>query len=211
MGKARLGQRARSPEILVALAGVVSVIVLWPLRDALHALPGLRYAATLFLFLAPGLLLTRRFLGEYFPGAAALPAAFVLSAGLFGMMGVPVLMTHRSLGFYLAISGGVVAASLLAAVAVALTRGRPVEGIPGPEERAHRWLWLPFAACGLVLAFASRTRVPHSYNDLWVYMAYVREFLNTEELARFEPYFGNETGASRVRINGWLLEQAALA
>jgi hypothetical protein len=211
LGKARLGQRARSPEILVALAGVVSVIVLWPLRDALHALPGLRYAATLFLFLAPGLLLTRRFLGEYFPGAAALPAAFVLSAGLFGMMGVPVLMTHRSLGFYLAISGGVVAASLLAAVAVALTRGRPVEGIPGPEERAHRWLWLPFAACGLVLAFASRTRVPHSYNDLWVYMAYVREFLNTEELARFEPYFGNETGASRVRINGWLLEQAALA
>ncbi len=58
----------------------------------------------------------------------------------------------------------------------------------------------------LVLAFASRTRVPHSYNDLWVYMAYVREFLNTEQLARFESYFGNETGASRVRINGWLLE-----
>ncbi len=53
--------------------------------------------------------------------------------------------------------------------------------------------------------------MPHSYNDLWVYMAYVREFLNTEQLARFESYFGNETGASRVRINGWLLEQAALA
>lgn len=48
--------------------------------------------------------------------------------------------------------------------------------------------------------------MPHSYNDLWVYMAYVREFLNTEQLARFESYFGNETGASRVRINGWLLE-----
>ncbi len=90
LGKARLGQRARSPESFVALAVVASVIVLWPLQDVLQALPGLRYAATLFLFMAPGLLLTRRFLGEYLPGVAALPAAFVLSAGLFGMMGVPV-------------------------------------------------------------------------------------------------------------------------
>lgn len=65
LGKARLGQRARSPESFVALAVVVaSVIVLWPLRDVLQALPGLRYAATLFLFMAPGLLLTRRFLGN---------------------------------------------------------------------------------------------------------------------------------------------------
>lgn len=61
LGEARPGQRVRSPEALVALAGLASAILLWPLRDVLHALPGLRYAATLFLFMAPGLLLTRRF------------------------------------------------------------------------------------------------------------------------------------------------------
>jgi len=73
LGKARLGQRARSPKSFVALAVVASVIVLWPLRDVLQALPGLRYAATLFLFMAPGLLLTRRFLGEYFPASPRCP------------------------------------------------------------------------------------------------------------------------------------------
>jgi len=193
------------------LVGVVSVLALWPLRDLLSALPGLLYAATLVLFLTPGFLITRWFLGERFRGVAALPVAFVLSAGLFGMLGVPMLVTHRSLDLYLLISGAVVAASLLAAAVVALTRGQPTGGqptggAPGMEERAHRWLWLPFLVSGAVLAYASRMRVPHPYNDLWVYLAYVREFLNTESLARFEPYFGNETGASRVRINGWLLE-----
>ena len=215
LGKAKLAQRvaqrARSPEALVVLVGVVSVLALWPLRDLLSALPGLLYAATLVLFLTPGFLITRWFLGERFRGVAALPIAFVLSAGLFGMLGVPMLVTHRSLNLYLLISGAVVAASLLAAAVVALTRGQPTGGAPGMEERAHRWLWLLFLVSGAVLAYASRMRVPHPYNDLWVYLAYVREFLNTESLARFEPYFGNETGASRVRINGWLLEQAAFS
>ena len=53
--------------------------------------------------------------------------------------------------------------------------------------------------------------MPHSYNDIWVYLAYVREALNTSHLALHEPYFGKDTGISRVKINGWLLEQAALS
>lgn len=193
------------------LAGVLSLLALWPLGEFLAGLPGLLYAATLVLFLTPGSLVTRWFLGERFPGVAALPVAFVFSAGLFGMLGVPVLVTHRGLDLYLLISGLVVAAFLFVAAVVALIGGRPVAGTPGMEGRAHRLLWLPFLASGAVLAYASRMRVPHPYNDLWVYVAYVREFLNTETLARFEPYFGNETGASRVRINGWLLEQAAFS
>lgn len=193
------------------LAGVLSLLALWPLRETLSALPGVLYAATLVLFLTPGFLVSRWFLGERFPGVASLPVAFVFSAGLFGMLGVPILMTHRGLDLYLLISGSVVAAFLLAAAVVALTRGQPVEASSGMEERAHRWLWLPFLVSGVVLAYASRMRVAHPYNDLWVYLAYVREFLNTESLARFEPYFGNQTGASRVRINGWLLEQAAFS
>ena len=211
MGKAKLAQRARSPEFLVVLAGALASLALWPLREMLLALPGVLYAATLVLYLTPGLLTTRWFLGERFSGAAALPVAFVLSTGLFGMLGIPFLMAHSGLDLYLLVSGAVVAAFLLAALFFALTRGRPVGVVSGTGQRVQRLLWLPFVASGAVLAYASRMRVPHSYNDLWVYLAYVREFLDTEALARFEPYFGNETGASRVRINGWLLEQAALS
>ena len=210
LGKTKLARRARSPEALVVLAGVLALLALSFPRGGLSALPGALYVATLFLYMTPGLLLVRWFLGGAFSGISALPAAFVLSTGLFGMLGVPFLMTHRSLNLYLLVSGAVLAALLLAAVALA-ARGRPVEMRSGMEKRAHRWLWLPFLASGAVLAYASRMRVPHSYNDLWVYLAYVREFSNTDSLARFEPYFGNETGASRVGINGWLLEQAALS
>lgn len=211
LGKAKLARRARSPEAIVVLAGVLASLALWPLREELSGLPGALYAATLVLYLTPGFLVTRWFVGERFSGVATLPVAFVFSTGLFGMLGVPILMAHRSLDLYLFICGAVLATFLLAAAFVALTRGRPVEVMPGTGQKAHRLLWLPFVVSGAVLAYASRMRVPHSYNDLWVYLAYVREFLSTETLARFEPYFGNETGASRVRINGWLLEQAALA
>ena len=209
--KASLAQRARSPEALVVLAGLAALLVLGPLRGIFEPIPGVAYAAALVLFLVPGLLLGRWFLRECFPGISILPVAFVSSAGLFGMLGVPVLMAHGDLGLYLAISGAVIAAFLVAGAVVAFVRGRPVGRPAILEEKVYRWLWLPFVASGAVLAYASRMRVPHSYNDMWVYLAYVREFVSTDRLAAFEPYFGNETGASRVRINGWLLEQAALS
>ncbi len=209
--KTSLAQRARSPEALIVPAGLAALLVLRPLRGILEPLPGVLYVAALALFLTPGLLLGRWFLGAYFPGVSVLPVAFVLSAGLFGMLGVPVLMAHGDLDLYLAICGAVIAAFLAAGAVVAFVRGRPVGRLPLPEEKVHRWLWLPFVAAGAVLAYASRMRVPHSYNDMWVYLAYVRGFVGTDRLAAFEPYFGNETGASRVRINGWLLEQAALS
>lgn len=64
---------------------------------------------------------------------------------------------------------------------------------------------------GAVLAFASRARIPGYYNDWWVYVAYVRELLNTDDLGRYEPYLGMETSVSRLKINGWLLEEAAFS
>jgi hypothetical protein len=54
-------------------------------------------------------------------------------------------------------------------------------------------------------------RVPHPYNDIWVYLAYVREFLSADNLALYEPYFGRMTELSRAQINGWLLVQASLS
>ncbi len=54
-------------------------------------------------------------------------------------------------------------------------------------------------------------KAPHPYNDLWVYLAYVRDFLDSGQLALREPYFGEVTEVSRVQINGWLLQQAAFS
>jgi hypothetical protein len=47
---------------------------------------------------------------------------------------------------------------------------------------------------------------------MWVYLSWVREFLGTDHLALVDPYFDDKVAdLSRVKMNGWLLEQAALS
>lgn len=70
---------------------------------------------------------------------------------------------------------------------------------------------MPFLALVAVLAYISRINAPSYGGDIWVYPSWVREFLGGDHLASQEPYFGNQVGLSRVRINGWLLEQAAFS
>ena len=73
-------------------------------------------------------------------------------------------------------------------------------------------LWVLFSVLSAVLALVSRVRMPEIYEDIWVYTAWVRQFASAERLAIHEPYFGSEIeGLSRAKINGWLLEQAALS
>lgn len=210
MGKTRLMQRARSPEALVVLSSAGALLVLGPLRAGLDALPGILFFASLVLFMAPGLLMSHWFLRELFPGLASLPAAFVFSTGLFGLSGIPMLFVHTSLDAYLLVAGAVLAVFLGVALGMVVA-GRTMQRDDATHDPDHGWLWVPFLLMCSVLAYAARMRVPHSYNDIWVYLAYVREALNTGHLALFEPYFGHETGMSRVKINGWLLEQAALS
>ena len=88
---AELARRVRSQESLVVLTGVLALFALGPLKESLATSPGALYAATLILYLTPGMLLARWFLRKTFPGVSALPVAFVLSTGLFGMLGVPIL------------------------------------------------------------------------------------------------------------------------
>ncbi|QIN83719.1 hypothetical protein GBA63_14570 [Rubrobacter tropicus] len=71
-------------------------------------------------------------------------------------------------------------------------------------------MWVPFLALVGVLAYVARITAPSSYGDIWVYLAWVREYLGGGGLASAEPFFGGEVGLSRARINGWLVEQAAL-
>ncbi|MDP8947191.1 MAG: DUF6077 domain-containing protein [Actinomycetota bacterium] len=208
MGKA--WARLRWFEVCVALVGGAAFAVVGPLRGAFAVLPEVLLVGTLVLFMVPGVLLTRWFLSEYFSGVAALPAAFVISAGAFALLGVPMLLLQSTLEAYLWASGTAVAGSLLAAALVALRPGQPARRDPAAFDRGGL-LWLPFLALVAELAYISRINAPSSFGDIWVYLSWVREFLGGDQLASEEPYFGGQVGLSRVRINGWLLEQAAFS
>jgi len=210
--------RFRWFEAGVALSGAAAFAVVGPLRGAFEALPGVPLVGALVLFMAPGALLAHWFLGEYFSGAALLPAAFVISAGGFALLGVPMLILQSSLGAYLWLAGAAVAASLLAAVLAGLLgvlrRGRTAEaGRPTGSVASDRGglQWVPFVVLVAALSYISRITSPSYSGDIWIYLSWVREFLGGHGLATEEPFFGGEVGLSRARINGWLLEQAAFS
>jgi Family of unknown function (DUF6077) len=206
------GRRPRSLDVPIVLSSAGAMILVGPLRGVLEAYALFPYAGTLFLFLMPGLLLTHWFFGDRFSGAAMVPVSFALSAGIFGLLATPVLMAHLALDAYLWVVGAVFAAFLAAAMLRASRRRQPEEQeYEASGEPYLGWLWAPFLLLSAVLAALSRAKAPHPYNDLWVYLAYVRDFLEADRLALREPYFGDLTEVSRVQINGWLLQQAALS
>src|SRR5918992_2568308 len=189
----------------------VALILIGLLRSAFAGLPLVLFLSTLFLFMVPGVVLSRWLLVEHLSGPAMVPVSFVISAGMFGLLGVPLLILHGSLGLYLWIAVAVVAASLMAAAFGTLRRKTPAEkGVSALSYSSL--LWVPFLLLNAVLTSVSTARAQGVLGDTWVYLAWVRQFLNTKELALHEPYFGNEIDAvSRAKINGWLLEQAAFS
>ena len=207
MGKVRT--RLLSLEACVALLGVAALAVVGPFREVFAALPAVMVAATLFLFLSPGLLISRWFLGGAFPGVAMVPAGFVLGFGGFALLAVPLLILETSLGTYLWVAGILVVAALVAAAVIAGTGTRvgaePDDGEPGGI------MWLPFVALVGALAYIARITAPSSFGDIWIYLGWVRGYLGPEGLGAPEPFFGGEVGLSRAKINGWLVEQAALS
>lgn len=205
--------RIESLDALVLLSSVVAFTLLLPLRDVTEAFPPVPFAATLVLFMAPGVLLAHRLLEGDVSGPALVPVGFAVSTGLFGLLGVPVLIAHRSIEAYLGAAGAVVGASLLWAAWQALRPGAPAAERGGaPYGPPAGWLWAPFAVLGGALAFVSTRRVPNKNDDIWVYLSWVRDFASADRLALRDPYFGERTGElARVHVNGWLLEQAALS
>jgi hypothetical protein len=210
MGKERFN--VRWFEAGVVLAGLAAIAVVGPFRDAFATAPGLMLLATLALFLTPGVLLVRWFFGEYFSGVALAPVGFVASVGLFALFGLPMLIAQSSLDVYLWVCGIMTGASLLAAAIFAF---RPEPSIR--EETGFalsdrgRLLWVPFVGLVAALAYIARTTAPSSFGDIWIYLSWVREYLDGNRLALVEPFFGEEVGLSRARINGWILEQTAVA
>jgi hypothetical protein len=199
-------------EASLALLGGVAFAAVGPLREAFENLPGIPVAGAFVLFMAPGALLARWTLGERFSGAALLPAGFVISTSVFALLGVPMLVFQTSLEAYLGVSGAVVALSLLAAALAALLRPpRRERGAGEAIPDRGGLLWVPFVALAAVLAYVCRVNAPSFIGDIWVYLSWIREFLDGQRLAFEEPYFGDAVGLSRARINGWLLEQAAFS
>ncbi|HEX2180678.1 MAG TPA: DUF6077 domain-containing protein [Rubrobacteraceae bacterium] len=209
--KKALGRRPRALEVPVVLTSAGAMVVVGPLRGLFEAHPLVPFAGALFLFVMPGLLVSHWFFADRFSGAAMVPVAFVISAGILGLAGVPVLLAHLSFDAYLWVVGAVLAAFLAAAMVSAIRRRPPDEGGDAPRDTSGRWLWAPFVLLGAALVAACAWKMPHPYNDMWVYLAYVRDFLEAERLAVREPYFGEVTELSRAQINGWLLQQAALS
>src|SRR5215210_1376437 len=208
--------RLRSPDTLVLLSCAAAVILLLPLREPLGVFPPLAFAATLVHFTAPGLLLSHWLLREDMSGTALVPVGFAISTGIFGLLGVPALILHLSTENYLLAAGTLLAAFLaVAAWRTVRPKERTVESSPernAPYGPPAGWLWAPFALLCGVLAFVGTRRVPSSYDDIWVYLSWVKDFANSERLALVDPYFGERIAEfSRAKVNGWLLEQAALS
>jgi hypothetical protein len=198
------------------LSCVAAVILLLPLRELSGAFPPLAFAATLVLFAAPGLLLSHWLLSDDMPGTVLIPVGFAISTGIFGLLGVPALILHLSTENYLLAAGTLLATFVaVAAWRTVRPKERTVESSPernAPYGPPAGWLWAPFALLCGALAFVGIRRVPSSYDDIWVYLSWVKDFANSERLALVDPYFGERIAEfSRAKVNGWLLEQAALS
>ena len=81
------------------------------------------FVSALILFITPGALLTNWFIGEHTPGSVLVPVAFVLSASIFGLLGVPALMMGLGIEVYLWVSGFVLILFLAVAAFRALCGG----------------------------------------------------------------------------------------
>jgi hypothetical protein len=208
--------RLRSTDALVLLFSAAAVILLLPLRGLSVAFSPVAFAATLVLFTAPGLLLSHWLLGDDMAGPTLIPVGFAASTGIFGLLGVPALILHLSTEDYLLAAGTLLAAFLAVAAWRTLRPKSPVAECSPEQEAMYGppagWLWAPFTLLCGVLAFVGARRVPSSYDDIWVYLSWVKDFANSERLALVDPYFGERIAEfSRAKVNGWLLEQAALS
>lgn len=198
-------------EVWVLGLSALAAVLLWPLRGLSETIPVVPFLGALMLFFVPGALVSRWFFEDRFPGTALVPLSFVVSASIFALLGIPMLVTHQKIEAYLLLCGIIVGASLGWALLKVLRRRTTTSGFSG-ELSGTSLLWVPFLGMAAGLAYVSTTKVPQLNDDVWNYTAYVREHLSGGRLAVYDPYFGHKLDAlSRVKINGWLLELAGLS
>ena len=157
---------------MAALLGAVALCMLGPLRGFSEAHTQVAFMSTFALFMVPGLLLSHWFLGEYFPGAALLPVSFVLSVGLFGVLAVPALVLHASLGTYVWVTG-IILCAFLGVATVRTFLERPPDMSEGKDSAESLLthlsvcaLWVPFVALSALLAYTASVGAPRFYADM---------------------------------------------
>src|SRR5215212_510117 len=107
--------RPKSADTLALLSCAVAATLLLPLRNISEAFAPVAFAATLILFMAPGLLVSHWLLGDDLSGFAHIPMGFAISTGVFGLLGVPALILHLSTDAYLLAAGIMLCAFLAVA------------------------------------------------------------------------------------------------
>ncbi|MGB3634675.1 MAG: DUF6077 domain-containing protein, partial [Rubrobacteraceae bacterium] len=203
-------------EGLTLLLALVALIVLVPLRGLLSPVPALLFLAALVLFLIPGLLVSKTILNTDFPGASRLPAAFALSTGLFGIAAVPFLALQRSFTEYLLVCGIILALALgFAIYRLVMRESSGAEVIDSPSGTLSDLLWVPFVGLAGMLAYVSAVMEEEPNGDSWIYLSYVRDYTNSDNLTLYNPILGGQAADSylsfRTSINGWLMEQSLLS
>ncbi len=180
-----LTRRIESPDVLVVLSCFAAAVLLVPLRGALDAFPFVPFAAAFALFMAPGVLVSCWLLADDVSGPAIVPVGFAISAGIFGLLGVPLLILHGSIEAYLLAAGATLAAFLAAAAWRTLRRKPSAAERNGgdPDVPSAGWLWAPFALLAGVLAFVPTRRAPNPNDDIWAYLSWVRDFAGADRLA----------------------------
>lgn len=226
-GKRRVSRRKRRKyygplrflltfEGLALVLALVSLIILVPLRPLLSPVPVLLFLAALVLFLIPGFLFSSVVLNTDFPGAARLPAAFALSTGLFGLVAVPFLALQRSFTEYLLTCGVILALALgFAIYRLVLGESSGPAIIDSPSRTLSDLLWVPFLGLAGVLAYVAAVVQEEPNGDSWIYLSYVRDYTNSDNLTLYNPILGGQAADSylsfRTSINGWLMEQSLLS
>ena len=192
----------------IVLLILVALIPTGLLHLTVVSIPLISFLCVLCLFMVPGTVLVSR-LFEDLPGPVVVPVSFATSVGLFALLAMPFLAMGLGLEPYLWAAGVIVGTSLVATGMLRHKRSGP-GGVVGAHPSSVL-LWGPFLLLCAALATVYRVKDPFPYDDIWVYLTWVREFLDAGNGALREPYFGDPVGASRARVNGWLFEQAALS
>ena len=211
--------------LIVALAVGISIaaLELVTLRGMwLTALPD--YPAVILAFLItlvlPGVVVQRALLaGRLADPLVRLALAPALALAIVAIPGFIALEAHLDLQSFLNMFALAVGLACAIATYAAGGRGAQDQALIA-ESVPHQSLWtsvplgilLAVMLAGIVTTpFWASGRVAGDFDD-WTYMAYVREFLDTDELNASEPFIDSGDPVNpRMRSNVWVLVQAGVA
>ena len=199
----------------VAGAGVLAALLVTFRAQPLTALPG--YPAVLLAFLLivvlPGLIVQRAVLGSDAHPAVRLAVAPALGIAIMAVPGFIALEAHASLDDF-AMMYAIVAAAACGLATLFAPDARPEPAhAPVPSRGVLLLAGLLLIALGGIATtpFWASNRLSADFDD-WTYMAYVREYIDTEHMNESEPFLGTDEDVNpRMRDNVWVAMQALVS